>query len=118
MSDIKKQFGARLRSLRTGKGLTLEDLADPDRSGLHSTYIGSVERGERNVSLEAIEKLAQGLQVELFELFILNKENIGEDIEELLKDVRIQIASLNKQERKFLLGLTRTIALGLKGLKK
>jgi len=116
MSNIKKQFGTRLRSLRIGKGLTLEDLSD--LSGLHSTYIGSVERGERNISLEAIERLAKGLQVEMFDLFVLNDENIGENLEEFLKGVKIQIASLNKKERKFFLDLTRAIASGLKGLKK
>jgi len=116
MSNIKKQFGARLRSLRIGKELTLEDLSDI--SGLHSTYIGSVERGERNISLEAIERLTKGLQVEMFELFVLNDENIGENLEEFLKEVKIQVAFLNKKERKFFLDLTRAIASGLKGLKK
>ncbi|MDZ7291828.1 MAG: helix-turn-helix domain-containing protein [candidate division KSB1 bacterium] len=117
MNDIKKQFGARLRSLRVQKGLTLEDLAD--LSGLHSTYIGSVERGERNISLEAIERLAKGLQVEIFELFLLNSENALENkAEDFLKEIKILSASLNKREKKFVLSLIKAVALGLRDFKK
>lgn len=52
-------FGQRLRSHRQALGWSLETLAD--RSGLHWTYVGSVERGERNVSLMNIVKLANAV---------------------------------------------------------
>lgn len=57
-----KQILARnLRRLRLSAGLSQEELAD--RAGLHRTYISSVERAQRNVSLENLFKIAQGLQV-------------------------------------------------------
>jgi transcriptional regulator with XRE-family HTH domain len=67
MRDIRKRFGARIRQLRNDRGWSQEELAD--RAGLHRTYIGSVERGEQNLSLVNIERLAATLGVSLSELF-------------------------------------------------
>lgn len=61
------RFGNAVRNTRTAAGLTQEDLAD--RSGLDRSYIGGVERGERNPTLSVIEKIADGLGVSLAELF-------------------------------------------------
>ena len=56
----------RVRELRNALGVSQEALAD--RAGLHRTYLGSIERGERNVSLENICRLAGVLQVTPAEL--------------------------------------------------
>ena len=64
---IKAAFGQRVRELRTAKGFSQEALAlicDLDR-----TYIGGIERGERNVSLVNIEKIAAALSIPVRELF-------------------------------------------------
>lgn len=66
-NPIKTTFGKRLRELRTAKGLSQEALALA--SELDRTYIGGIERGERNVSLVNIEKIAAGLGVAVRELF-------------------------------------------------
>ena len=63
---IQVRFGRRLRELRTVRKWSQEELAF--RSGLHRTYISSVERGQRNVSLEALEKLAGALGISLSQL--------------------------------------------------
>ncbi|HZE57306.1 MAG TPA: helix-turn-helix transcriptional regulator [Chthoniobacterales bacterium] len=52
-------FGENLRRQRKAMGISQEDLAD--KAGLHRTYIGSVERGERNVSIDNIERLANAV---------------------------------------------------------
>jgi len=62
MSDIKLQFGKKVRKLRLSKEWSQEDLAEAAQ--LDRTYIGGVERGERNISLQNIEKLATALEVE------------------------------------------------------
>ncbi len=57
----------RIRQLRKRKKLSQEEFADV--CGLHRTYIGSVERGERNLTLESIETIAKALRVSIAELF-------------------------------------------------
>jgi transcriptional regulator with XRE-family HTH domain len=66
MNDVLAKFGRRLRAIRSEKGISQEELAQ--RSGLHRTYVSSVERGERNISLANIAKLAGALGVKLGEL--------------------------------------------------
>lgn len=61
------RFGQSLRKARLAAGLTQEELAD--RADLDRSYIGGVERGERNPTLVVIEKIAEGLGVPLVELF-------------------------------------------------
>ena len=65
--DICKKFGVRVRKLRVAQGLSQEVLAQ--RAGLHRTYIGGIERGERNVSLENIQKISSALNITLDKLF-------------------------------------------------
>ena len=59
--EVKKRFGARVRELRLARGLSQEALAY--EAGLDRTYVGGVERGERNISLVNIAKIADALQV-------------------------------------------------------
>jgi transcriptional regulator with XRE-family HTH domain len=58
-SDALKRFGSRLRQLRLERNLSQEDLAE--LCGLHRTYLGGIERGERNVALLNILKIAKAL---------------------------------------------------------
>lgn len=67
MSDIAKTVGKRLRSYRTGQGLSQEKLAE--RAGLHPTYIGQVERGEKNLTIESLEKITSALDVPMANVF-------------------------------------------------
>ena len=66
LSDVTLRFGIKLREVRLRKGISQEELAE--RAGLHRTYVSSVERGERNISIVNIEKLARALSVTLAEL--------------------------------------------------
>ena len=67
MSDIAKVLGQRIRNYRTDKGLSQEKLAE--LSGCHHTYIGQIERGEKNATIESIEKIAAALNISLSKLF-------------------------------------------------
>lgn len=57
--DLQRSFGQQLRELRRDKQMTLEQIAEA--SELHANYVGSVERGERNVSLYNIWRMAASL---------------------------------------------------------
>lgn len=67
MKRIEKQFGNRVRELRLKTGLSQEELAF--KAGVHRTYLGGIERGERNPSLKNIAALAHALNVTLSDLF-------------------------------------------------
>lgn len=58
---LREEFGHRVRTLRLERGLSQEDLAD--MADIHRTYLSSVERGQRNVSLENIVAIARALKV-------------------------------------------------------
>jgi len=66
VSDVQERFGRRVREVREGKGISQERLGE--LAGLHRTYVSSLERGKRNVSLVNIEKLARALGVAMTEL--------------------------------------------------
>lgn len=63
----RRAFGEEVRAQRKAQDLSQEQLAD--LAGMHRTYIGSVERGERNVSLDSIYALAAALRIHVTELF-------------------------------------------------
>lgn len=62
------QLGQRVKSIRKAQGLSQEELAD--RAGLDRTYIGGIERGERNVSILNLARIGQALEVDLSTLFV------------------------------------------------
>ncbi len=66
-NDYLERFAQRVRMFREEQGISQEKLAE--RAGLHRTYIGMVERLERNPSLVCIHKIANGLGIDVKDLF-------------------------------------------------
>ena len=69
--DVVKTFGNKIKELRLEKGYSQEELAS--RANIDRTYVSDIEKGERNVSLKIIEKLAISFEKEIYELF---KDNL------------------------------------------
>jgi len=59
--ELSKDFGARVRKQRNALGLSQEKLVE--KAGVHRTYIGMIERGEKNITLSNIDKIANALGV-------------------------------------------------------
>ena len=70
-----EEFGKRIRQLRTERNLSQEALAE--LTGFHRTYIGMVERGERNISLSNIGVFAKTFELSVSELFEFNGKRGG-----------------------------------------
>jgi transcriptional regulator with XRE-family HTH domain len=66
-ADILERFGKRVRKLRSEAGYSQEGFAA--HVGLDRTYHGGVERGQRNIALRNVEKIAKGLKISVAELF-------------------------------------------------
>jgi transcriptional regulator with XRE-family HTH domain len=66
-SNVLKRFARNVKALRLEKGWSQDELAR--RADLHRTYIGSIERHERNVSLLNVERIAKALKVNVKDLF-------------------------------------------------
>lgn len=65
--DIKLKFGLKLKEFRIKKGLSQERLAN--LAEIDRTYLPSIEKGERNISIVVIEKLAQALDIDIVDFF-------------------------------------------------
>lgn len=66
-SDILIKFGEKIRELRKQQGLSQEELAF--KADLHRTYIGMIERAEKNITLINIEKISNALDVNIKDIF-------------------------------------------------
>ncbi len=72
VQNVQRSLGRRIRELRTKRGWTQEQFAE--FCGLHRTYMGHVERGEKNVSLSTVLRVANGLGIRISALFGRSQE--------------------------------------------
>ena len=72
--SARQRVAANLKAFRLRLGLSQEELAH--QAGVHRTYLGSVERGERNISIDNIERLAIALGVDLIDMVRLRRRTV------------------------------------------
>ena len=77
MSDIAKVVGQRIKRHRISLGLSQEKLAE--LAGCHPTYVGQLERGEKNATIESIERISSAMSISLSRLFEKLEERQSED---------------------------------------
>jgi len=104
MENITEIFGRRVRSLRKHHGLSQEKLSE--MCELHPTYIGQIERGEKNASLETIMRICRGLEVSPAELF----RNISADGEKNTAEAIYELVlEMTGAEQKAVLEIVKSI---------
>lgn len=95
--ELLKAIGRKIQFIREKRGLTQEQMEE--RTGVNTKYISAIERGQKNVTVRTLEKIAKGLGVELYELFLLPQDLASEKaakkaIESLLKEADIKTLNL------------------------
>ena len=102
MSDFIKLIGEQIRNIRKERGMTQEALANA--CGFQYSYLSDIERGERNISMETLEKIVEALGVVPAEIFNFSHANTdNESIEKrmLIESVRALLIARNVEEVKF-----------------
>ncbi|KLU57920.1 transcriptional regulator [Paenibacillus sp. VT-400] len=114
MSELRQLIGIRIRAMRNAKGLTQQKLADI--AGLDYRYIGALERGERNFSIDTLEKVLLALNVSLNELMYAKSFSNNDNIRQRTIDNYIaltstlsddQISSISKINLEIIRALTK-----------
>jgi transcriptional regulator with XRE-family HTH domain len=87
--SLLASIGKRIQSLREKRGLTQEQLEE--KSGINTKYVSAIERGQKNVTIKTLEKIAKGLDIELYELFLFSEgleseSTVKKAIESLIKE--------------------------------
>lgn len=101
MSDIAKIVGDRIRILRTEKGLTLEELGD--RADINATHLGRVERGEKTVKIDSLEKIVNGLDTTFEDLFKYIQPSKGDIDNTTLSLLMNKLSTLSVDDQKLML---------------
>lgn len=78
VGDLQRIVGRNLRAYRQAKGLSQEAFAE--QIGVHRTYMGGLERGERNLTLKSVERIAEVMGVEVWELMAEVMTAAGADL--------------------------------------
>ncbi len=106
MKDLQGVFGDHLKSLRKSKGLTQEKLAE--LCGISVQYLGDVERGKANATINVLGKIAQALGISVAELFDTAEFQLStEDLRKLMSDY---ISKADNNTLRQLYGITRIIS--------
>ncbi len=103
MESLRKSFGKRVKKLRKSMGLTQEEFAE--RANMEYKYLGAIERGEKNLTINNIEKIAKGFGIEAHQLFLFNFE--GLKIRERVTEEKIEdiLNSCSKETKEVLLNI-------------
>lgn len=95
--NVLSNVGIRIRDIRKSKNLSQQQLADLAET--HYSYIGALERGHRNITLQSLEKIASALEVDISDLFVYQaKMNQSNPILVEIMDLLLEQSETNQQK--------------------
>ena len=104
--DITQELGLRIRYFRKEKQITQEKLAEI--CGLHPTYIGQLERGEKNATVESVYRIARGLGLPISKL-LENMEDLEHNDNHILMDVYHRLLRLSPDKQAHIINILSEI---------
>lgn len=104
--DARQLLGLRIKRIRTELGLSQEELAY--RCGMHASHIGFLERGQRNPTLDTLERVALGLNITLSEMLDYEKEPESVSYDEVTNKLVSHILALTPEKKKQVLAIIKT----------
>ncbi|RUT43717.1 XRE family transcriptional regulator [Paenibacillus anaericanus] len=107
--EILKLVGARIKALRKEQGLSQEALGE--KGGFHFSYIGQIERGEKNVSLLSLAKVANALEVNVAQIFAYAYEE-SEQIDVNIQDIVTMLRESSPEKVRVAKNVIREIVRG------
>ena len=104
---LQKDFGKKVKQLRKLADLTQEQLAS--KAKMDYKYLGAIERGEKNLTIENIKKISGGLDVEPYQLFLFSNK-IVKDEEEVAEDkIKDILENITKEKKKAFLKIMQIV---------
>lgn len=100
------EFGKKLKTIRTQRHLSQEELAF--QCNMQASHIGQIERGQKNPTLETLQKISNGLDIPLPELLNFSTESSLESKNSTIIKINAYLASLNPRQQEHVLAIVKT----------
>lgn len=100
------EFGKKLKTIRTSRHLSQEELAF--QCNMQASHIGQIERGQKNPTLDTLQKISKGLNIPLTELLNFNTEPNLESTNSTIIRINAYLASLSPRQQEHVLAIVKT----------
>ncbi|MGN1319194.1 MAG: helix-turn-helix domain-containing protein [Lachnospirales bacterium] len=107
MSKVSENLGIRIRSFRKKQGISQEELAF--KSSISTTYLGQIERAEKSPTVEVLDKLANALEISIYDLFLFDEEIKTQNNNTTLNKINAQLSTLSEKEQAEVLKLIKNV---------
>lgn len=107
MSKVAQNLGCRIRTYRLKKGISQEELAF--KSSLSTTYLGQIERAEKSPTVETLDKVANALDVSIYDLFLFDEKIEDDNNNATLNKITAQLSSMSQDEQTELLKIIKNV---------